>query len=130
MQQLGEENNRLFIDAYGLQDELSPAVPDDQITLYRPDRAQDIQRLISYALACLMGRYSLDQPGLIYAHSGNKDFWNIYHEKHERHERDNDGNFSCVSCLSWPSLPPDPDGIIPFLETDWGHPRRRHKPNR
>ena len=78
MKQLEEENNRLFIDAYGLQDELSPAVPDDQITLYRPDREQDLQRLISYALGCLMGRYSLDQPGLIYAHSGNVGFEAIY----------------------------------------------------
>ena len=54
-----------------LQDELSPEVPDDQITLYRPDREEDIKRLISYAIGCMMGRYSLDKPGLIYAHNGN-----------------------------------------------------------
>ena len=59
-------------NAYGLQDELSPEVPDDQITLYRPDREEDIKRLISYAIGCMMGRYSLDKPGLIYAHSGNR----------------------------------------------------------
>ena len=74
MKQLEEENNRLFIDAYGLQDELSPAVPDDQITLYRPNREEDIKRLLSYAIGCMMGRYSLDKPGLIYAHSGNQGF--------------------------------------------------------
>ena len=73
MKQLEEENNRLFIDAYGLQDELSPEVPEDQITLYRPNREEDIKRLISYAIGCMMGRYSLDKPGLIYAHSGNQD---------------------------------------------------------
>ena len=74
MKELEEENNRLFIDAYGLQDELSPEVPDDQITLYRPDREEDIKRLVSYAIGCMMGRYSLDKPGLVYAHSGNVGF--------------------------------------------------------
>ena len=68
---LEEENNRLFINAYGLKDELSPEVPDDQITLYRPNQEEDIKRLLSYAVGCMMGRYSLDKPGLIYAHSGN-----------------------------------------------------------
>ena len=72
MKELEEENNRLFIEAYGLQRELSPEVPDDQITLYRPDREEDIKRLLSYAIGCMMGRYSLDKPGLIYAHSGNQ----------------------------------------------------------
>ena len=72
MKELEEENNRLFIEAYGLQDELSPEVHDDQITLYRPDREEDIKRLLSYAIGCMMGRYSLDKPGLIYAHSGNR----------------------------------------------------------
>jgi type II restriction/modification system DNA methylase subunit YeeA len=98
MKQLEEANNRLFIDACGLQDELSPEVPDDQITLYRPDRAQDIQRLISYAIGCMMGRYSLDKPGLVYAHSGNQGF-------------DPD---------LYKSFRADDDGIIPLLETDWG----------
>lgn len=54
-----EENNKLFIDAYGLQDELTPDVPDEQITLTRADREKDSQRLVSYALGCMMGRYSL-----------------------------------------------------------------------
>lgn len=69
-----KENNRLFIDAYGLQDELSPEVADDQLTLNRGEREKDCQRLISYAIGCMMGRYSLDEPGLIYAHAGNIGF--------------------------------------------------------
>src|SRR5262249_39184921 len=73
MKKLEEENNRLFIEAYGLQDELSPEFPDDQIPLYRPNREEDIKRLLSYAIGCMMGRYSLDEPGLIYA-SCNQDF--------------------------------------------------------
>ncbi|MFI3135591.1 MAG: BREX-1 system adenine-specific DNA-methyltransferase PglX, partial [Methylococcaceae bacterium] len=79
MQRLEEENNRLFIEAYGLQDELSPEVPEDQITLTHADREKDSQRLISYAIGCMMGRYSLDKPGLIYAHAGNVDFDKIYY---------------------------------------------------
>ncbi|MDV4296953.1 BREX-1 system adenine-specific DNA-methyltransferase PglX [Acinetobacter baumannii] len=97
MKRLEEENNKLFIDAYGLQDELTPDVPDEQITLTRADREKDSQRLISYALGCMMGRYSLDEPGLIYAHAGNQDF---------------DSN-------SYQKFPADADGIIPLTEMHW-----------
>ncbi len=67
MQQLEEENNRYWIEVYGLQDELTPEVPDDQITIRRADLNKDIRSLISYAVGCIMGRYSLDKPGLIHA---------------------------------------------------------------
>ncbi|MEH2430721.1 MAG: BREX-1 system adenine-specific DNA-methyltransferase PglX [Nostoc sp.] len=67
LQQLEEENNRYWIDAYELQDELTPEVPDDQITIRRADLNKDIRSLISYAVGCIMGRYSLDKPGLIHA---------------------------------------------------------------
>lgn len=67
LQQLEEENNRYWIDAYELQDELTPEVPDDQITIRRADLNKDIHSLISYAVGCIMGRYSLDKPGLIHA---------------------------------------------------------------
>jgi hypothetical protein len=67
LKRLEEENNRYWIEAYGLQDELSPEVPDEQITIRRADLARDIRSLISYAVGCMMGRYSLDTPGLIYA---------------------------------------------------------------
>ncbi len=114
MQRLEQENNRLFIDAYGLQDELDADVPLEQITLtvnpyYRykagireeglgegislipapfplnPKLEQRFQsdtlaELISYAIGCMMGRYRLDKPGLIYAHAGNIDFDKIYEQ--------------------------------------------------
>lgn len=67
LQRLEEENNRYWIEAYGLQDELTPEVPDDQITIRRADLNKDIRSLISYAVGCIMGRYSLDKPGLIHA---------------------------------------------------------------
>lgn len=67
LKQLEEQNNRYWIDAYGLQDELTPEVPNDQITIRRADLSRDICSLISYAVGCMMGRYSLDKPGLIHA---------------------------------------------------------------
>jgi type II restriction/modification system DNA methylase subunit YeeA len=94
---LEEENNRVFIDAFGLQDELSHEVPESQITLARADREKDSQRLISYAIGCMMGRYSLDEPGLIYANAGNVGFdttrYNIF--------------------------PADADGIVPLTDELW-----------
>lgn len=123
MQQLEEDNNRIFIQAYGLQDELSPDVPLKEITLtcnpyYRyskeatqPDKTQfphdpdletrlrqdTMQELISYAIGCMMGRYSLDKPGLIYAHSENKDF----------------------DPSQYSTFPADDDGILPLTDTPW-----------
>ena len=97
MKRLEEENNKLFIDAYGLQDELTPDVLDEQITLTRADREKDSQRLVSYALGCMMGRYSLDEPGLIYAHAGNQDF----------------------DASRYQTFPADADGIIPLTEMHW-----------
>jgi type II restriction/modification system DNA methylase subunit YeeA len=68
------QNNRTWIAVYNLQSELAPDVPESQITLVCADREKDCQRLISYAIGCMMGRYSLDEPGLIYAHAGNVGF--------------------------------------------------------
>ena len=87
MQRLEEENNRIFIDAYGLQDELTPEVPIEEITLtcnpaYRYGGegqkpscearllADTMGEFLSYAVGCMFGRYSLDAPGLILANQG------------------------------------------------------------
>lgn len=94
---LEEENNSLFINAYGLQDELTPEVQDNQITLVRADRENDSQHLISYVIGCMMGRYSLDEPGLIYAQAGNIGF----------------------NATRYPSFPADVDGIVPLTDELW-----------
>ena len=65
LKQLEEENNRYWIAAYGLQDELSPEVPDAQITIRRADLTRDIKSLLSYAVGCIMGRYALEREGLV-----------------------------------------------------------------
>lgn len=62
-----EELNRIFIDIYGLQDELTPEVEDNDVTVRRADLTRDIKSLVSYAVGCMFGRYSLDVEGLAYA---------------------------------------------------------------
>lgn len=62
-----DELNRIFIDIYGLQDELMPEVEDKDVTVRKADLQRDIKSLISYAVGCMFGRYSLDVEGLVYA---------------------------------------------------------------
>ena len=62
-----EELNRIFIDIYGLQDELTPEVEDKDVTVRKADLGRDIRSFISYAVGCMFGRYSLDVDGLTYA---------------------------------------------------------------
>lgn len=129
MQQLEEENNRIFIEAYELQDELTPEVPLSEITLtcnpyyrYGGNKneeelealllADTIKELVSYAIGCMMGRYSLDHPGLIYAHSGNENFWGIFNHKTNT-PSDNPSLRLCGE------FQPDDDGIIPVMDIDW-----------
>jgi type II restriction/modification system DNA methylase subunit YeeA len=97
LKRLEEENNQIFIEIYGLNDELSAEVPESQITLARADRSKDCQRLISYAIGCMMGRYSLDAPGLIYADASNVGFDATRYSK-----------FSA-----------DTDGILPITDELW-----------
>lgn len=114
VQSLEQENNKVFIEAYGLADELTPDVQLKEVTLtcnpyyrYSGDateeqleqrlRSDTIAELISYAIGCMMGRYSLDEPGLIYAHAGNQDF----------------------DASRYKTFPADADGIIPLTEMHW-----------
>ncbi|EHO18586.1 hypothetical protein HMPREF9623_00054 [Stomatobaculum longum] len=62
-----EELNRIFIDTYGLQDELTPEVEDKDVTVRKADLQRDIKSLLGYAVGCMFGRYSLDTEGLAYA---------------------------------------------------------------
>lgn len=94
---LEEKNNSLFVEANKLQGEISTEVDDCQITLARPDRPSDVQRLISFSIGCMMGRYSLDEPGLVYALSGGLSF---------------DPSRYC-------KFPADTDGIIPISDEPW-----------
>jgi len=117
MRRLEEENNRIFIGAYGLQDELTPEVPIEEITLtcnpaYRYGvktsvqdretrlRADTMAEFLSYAVGCMFGRYSLDASGLILANQG------------ERLE-------DYLARIPEPRFMPDADNVIPVLDGDW-----------
>lgn len=62
-----EELNRIFINIYGLQDELTPEVEDKDVTVRKADLGRDIRSFISYAVGCMFGRYSVEEDGLVYA---------------------------------------------------------------
>ena len=89
-----EELNRIFIDIYGLQDELKPEVVDKDVTVRKADLQRDIKSLISYAVGCMFGRYSLDVDGLAYA-GGEWD----------------DGKYT--------TYPADKDNIIPICDDEY-----------
>ena len=108
-------NNELVADAYGVRDDVPCDVPLERVSLKRnvafaypkdtPDMrdekfAQDvIKELISYAVGCMFGRYSLDKPGLILASQGET--LDDYHAQ-----------------IPNPSFEPDEDNVIPMVETD------------
>lgn len=80
-----EELNRIFINIYGLQDELTPEVEEKDVSVRLADRERDVKSLISYLIGVVMGRYSLDTPGLVYA--GGK--WDA--SKYRTYQPDDDG---------------------------------------
>lgn len=90
-----EELNRIFIDIYGLQDELTPEVEDKDVTVRKADLQRDIKSFISYAVGCMFGRYSLDKECLAYAGGDWDD--SIYQ-----------------------TFKPDADAIIPITDEDYG----------
>lgn len=89
-----EELNRIFIDIYGLQDELTPEVEDKDVTVRKADLCRDVRSFISYAVGCMFGRYSPTYDGLAYA-GGT---WN-------------DGKYNIYK--------PDADGIIPICDDEY-----------
>ena len=89
-----EELNRLFIEIYGLQYEMTPEVDDKDITVALADELRDIKSLLSYAVGCMFGRYSLDEKGLIFA----------------------GGEFDKSR---YQTLEVDEDGILPILSDTW-----------
>ena len=117
MQWLEKENNRIFIHAYGLDDELTPDVPLEEVTLtcnphyrYGNNKSEEelesllladtMRELVSYAVGCMFGRYALDKPGLILANQGEtiEDY---------------------LKQIPEPSFPADDDNVIPMLDGDW-----------
>ncbi|MGP8288578.1 BREX-1 system adenine-specific DNA-methyltransferase PglX [Halomonas colorata] len=115
--EIEEKNNRILIEAYGLEEELSPDVPLQEVTLtcnphyrYGGNRSEEeletllqcdtIKELVSYGIGCMMGRYSLDKPGLILASQGEtvRDY---------------------LSQIPEPTFAPDKNAIIPLTDQEW-----------
>lgn len=113
-----EELNRIFIDIYGLQDELTPEVDDKDVTIRKADRERDIKSFISYAVGCMLGRYSIDSEGLIYAGGNFNDKWNLGEGKVRKIEKDADGS---IISDSWGDsrFMPDRENIIPITEDEY-----------
>lgn len=110
-----EELNRQFIEIYGLQDELTPDVPLEEITILQEETSIEngelvfhadevFAQFVSYAVGCMFGRYSLDKPGLILANQGET--LQDYLEKVGRREEEL-------------TFVPDRDNIIPVLDDEW-----------
>ena len=89
-----EELNRIFIEIYGLQEELTPEVEDKDVTVRKAELQRDIKSLLSYAVGCMFGRYSLDVEGLAYA----------------------GGTWDCSKYISFQ---PDQDNVIPITDEEY-----------
>ena len=122
-----EELNRIFIDIYGLQDELTPEVGDEDVTVRKADLQRDIKSLISYAVGCMFGRYSLDRNGLVYAGGVFEDFYQRDQLATETGDVITFGDFSLAVSESYTQVkvgdqwvdcrfPVDKDNIIPIYD--------------
>ena len=108
-----EELNRIFIDIYGLQDELTPEVEDKDVTVRKADLGRDIRSFISYAVGCMFGRYSLYNEGILYAGGAGRDFGSII-----------DKIQACLHAQGKSRFPenefyPDRDNIIPICDDEY-----------
>ena len=109
-----EELNRIFIDIYGLQDELTPEVEDKDVTVRKADLQRDIKSLISYAVGCMFGRYSPLKDGLLYA-GGDWDYTAIQQELMDAIGKN---EFSSGDMV-WDANFIDKDNIIPICDDEY-----------
>lgn len=108
-----EELNRIFIDIYGLQDELTPEVEDKDVTVRKADLQRDIKSLISYAVGCMFGRYSLYNEGLLYAGGLGGDFGNLVEKIQDFLKAQGKSRFPENEFY------PDADNIIPICDDEY-----------
>ncbi|MDH7565956.1 MAG: BREX-1 system adenine-specific DNA-methyltransferase PglX [Clostridiales bacterium] len=115
-----EELNRIFIEIYGLQDELTPEMEDKDITIRKADRVRDIKSFISYAVGCMFGRYSIDVEGLIYAGGDFKDKWKCENGQWKIRKIVNDEEGKIVED-TWvnATFVPDMDNILPITDDEY-----------
>lgn len=97
-----EELNRIFARIYNMEGEVPIEVPDEKVSVRLADKTRDIKSFISYAVGCILGRYSLDVDGLVMANQG-------------------DGLAEYLAKIPEPTFMPDDDGIIPITDTEYFH---------
>ena len=121
-----EELNRIFIDIYGLQDELTPEVDDKDVTVRKADLQRDIKSLISYAVGCMFGRYSLNVDGLAYAGGEWDSVYNhnpivLDPEKEDGSTATLVGDFVIGKDRQYHlcTFPPDKENIIPICDDEY-----------
>ena len=108
-----EELNRIFIDIYGLQDELTPEVEDKDVTVRKADLSRDIRSFISYAVGCMFGRYSLYNEGILYAGGAGRDFGSIIDKIQDYLHAQGKSRFPENEFY------PDRDNIIPICDDEY-----------
>ena len=108
-----EELNRIFIDIYGLQDELTPKVEDKDVTVRKADLSREIRSFISYAVGCMFGRYSPYKEGLFYA--GGEWDYNAYEDAAWVAK----GKPEVLEFYKQTHFMPDEDNIIPICDDEY-----------
>jgi len=95
-----EQLNAIFAHIYQMEDEVPAEVPEDKVSVRRADLGRDVRSLVSYAVGCMFGRYSLDKPGLVLANQG-------------------DGLPEYLALVPHPRYMPDEDGILPITDDEY-----------
>ena len=117
-----EELNRIFIDIYGLQDELTPDVDDKDVTVRKADFSRDIRSLISYAVGCMVGRYSIYKKGLMFAGGdwSEEPFLQALWDDAGMQYVQAEGNMTPMMDLNPQKVVlPDKDGILPITDDEY-----------
>ena len=111
-----EELNRIFIEIYGIQNELTPDVCDEEVTVRKAELKREIKSLISYAVGCMFGRYSIYKEGLIYA-GGEWDYNQYEYFAWEAEGEPDARQFRAAGTHFFP----DQDNIIPITDDEYFH---------
>lgn len=117
-----EELNRIFIDIYGLQDELTPEVEDKDVTVRKADLQRDMRSFVSYAVGCMFGRYSIYKEGLLFA--GEKYSLEAFVEKLNQREgtvseEEINRAYNNEGVIINEMFFPDEDNCIPITDTPY-----------
>jgi hypothetical protein len=114
-----EELNRIFIDIYGLQDELTPEVEDKDVTVRRADLGREIRSFVSYAVGCMFGRYSLDREGLVFAGGEWKYDTRTTTDEAEIDVMSDTGFSNSFNQTNYASFRVEDDNILPITDNDY-----------